>query len=343
MEFYFDNFNASKPDSEIKTELSQQENLWASVNGSHKLSQKVSALNEEARAQISRSLNIDSEHILFLEGLFQSIDFALWEKKPVEIISLGFITPEEHDFLVSKSELLGIPYHQTPLEFDKNEVLNFLQNRKNVFIYAHHFSLLAFKFFPVKQASKLLHENNAFLFLNSSETIGKINIDCNHLPADFIFAGGQLINAPRFSAIAIVKSKNLLRKIRQFENPSVYNNLFFEKALAKSLKKSTNQGVLGKLYQKLSDLHLEDIKLIYNKQMPYYLKIELPKFDSFSHQSLEVKFDMENIAAGFIHFNQNELFAVLFTQLEEIENEKLFIDKSIRLIEWYMSNRIENS
>jgi len=339
MEFYFDHLKASKPDLEIATEMSSHKNFWASVNGSHKLSQEVSALNEEARAQISRRLNIDSEHILFLDGLFQSIDFALWEKKPTEIISLGFITPEEHDFLVSKSELLNITYQYTPLEFDKNEVLNFLQNRKNVFIYVHHFSLLAFKFFPVKQASKLLHENNSFLFLNSSETIGKIKIDCNHLPVDFIFASGQLIKAPRFSAIAIIKSKNLLRKIRQFENPLVYNNLFFDKALEKSLTKQNFQSILNKLYQKLSDLHLENIKLFYNEQIPFYLKIELPKFDSFSYQSLEVKFDMENIAASFIHFNQKDSFAVLFTQLGEIQNENLFIDKSLRLIKWYMSNK----
>jgi len=46
---------------------------------------------------------------------------------------------------------------------------------------------------------------------------------------------------------------------------------------------------------------------------------------------------MENIAASFIHFKQNESFAVLFTQLDEFQNEDVFIEKSIGLIKWYMS------
>ncbi len=333
--YYFDNLNASEPDREISDKIAQRsEKIWAGLSLTHSYSQQSTAIQEEIRFNTAQKLKNKPENLIFLSGIKEAIDFSLFTYKPQRIVSVGYCSESEQNFLLLKSTQLEIEYQHFSINFEKEEVLAFLGDKTNTLFYAHHFSLSDFRFFPVKQATKILHRQNSKLFLNLSETIGKLKIAINHIPADYIFASGNLINCPKHSAIGIFEDKELLKKLRAFENQELYLNLFFYQALQKAQKKPQIQ-FLSTLKEELERLNIPAIQIFFNQQLPCYLKIQLPLINSFRHQSMAVKFDLAHIAAGFETNEKEGKFIIFFSQLATVEEPRILIEKITNLLKWY--------
>ena len=220
---YFDSACMSlKPDSVVGAMNEYYYEFPACTNRSpHKLGQKATKKVKEARKDIAKFINADSEkEIIFTRNTTEGINLltSSFNFKKDDIV---LITDKEHNsnlvpWLLLK-EKVGIILKIIPGNDDGTFSLeNFKELVKGAkFVSVVHTSNLDGVSNPVKEIIEIAHQNKALVFLDCAQSIAHQKIDVKKLDADFIAFSGHKMMGPTGTGVFYGKEK-LLNELSPF-------------------------------------------------------------------------------------------------------------------------------
>ena len=222
---YFDSGATSqRPSSVIETLKQFYEQHNANIHrGIHKLAEESTLLYEEAHRKVSEFINADFEEIVFTKNTTESLNLLAYSlsnnlKEGDEIIVSQM---EHHSNLVpwqqlAKLKKLKLNY----VKIDKEGNLDLanlkqLLNNKTKIVSLTHVSNVLGTINPIKEISKLVHDNKSLFIVDAAQSISHIKIDVKELDVDFLVFSGHKMYGPTGIGVLYGK-KHLLEKMTPF-------------------------------------------------------------------------------------------------------------------------------
>lgn len=225
---YFDNGATTlKPEVVKNAIIDYYDNYTANAHrGDYKNSLKVDMIYDDTREIIKEFINAkEKSEIVFTSGTTNSLNmivfgyFKEYLKKDDEVL----ITESEHAsnilpwFILQKE--IGIKVKYIPLENNLvtlENVKKSITSKTKVISLAHITNVIGDER-PIKEISKLAHENNILLVVDAAQSISHTKIDVQDMDIDFLAFSGHKMYGP--TGIGVLYAKfNLLNKI----NPQNY-------------------------------------------------------------------------------------------------------------------------
>ncbi len=300
---YLDNASTSfpKPKCMIKGIEKYLQVIGGNPNrGSHKLSVKGNHLILETRKILSKFLGITN---------FNKISFTYNATYALNLLLKGFLKPSDH-VIISSYEHNSVlrPLHYLKKEknisynvwncdaqgdFDLNELKKLIKKNTRLFFFSHCSNVLG-TFIPIKEVTKIAKDNNIYLGLDCTQSVGHRPLGIEELGVDFVAATGhKALLGPSGIGILYVKDSNLVDTIihgsggylsSTLEHPNL-SPLKYEAGTINylgiaGLKESLdwlwdNNIALGKKYEQLISYILEEFKKI--PQIKIYGETEVNK------------------------------------------------------------------
>lgn len=220
---YFDSACMSlKPNSVVEAMNEYYYRFPACTNRSpHKLGQKATKKVEEARKNIAKFINANSEkEIIFTRNTTEGINL-LANSFPFKKDDVVLITDKEHNSnlvpWLRLKEKIGIVLKIIPSNEDNTFNLEkFSEMVKGAkFVSVVHTSNLDGVANPAKEIIEIAHQNNALVFLDCAQSIAHQKIDVRKLDADFVAFSGHKMLGPTGTGVFYGKQK-LLEELSPF-------------------------------------------------------------------------------------------------------------------------------
>ena len=318
---YFDNGATTfKPKSVIDEVSNYYLNLSVNAHrGDYDLSRKVDELYEGTRDIIKNFINAEKrEEVIFTKGTTESMN----------MIVFGFMENYLHsgdEVLITKTEhasnvlpwftlekKIGIKVKYIPLdnyEVTMDNVRNSITDKTKVISLAWITNTIG-DIRPIKEITKLAHENNILMVVDGAQAVGHMKTNVNELDLDFLAFSAHKMLGPTGVGILYGKFKFLNNML-----PINYGggmNSFFEsdksleyKELPLRLEAGTMNisGVLGfrKAIEYLENIGMDKIEK-YEHELKEYLVNELSKIDNVTIYN-------SNTKSGIVLFNINNIFS----------------------------------
>ncbi len=191
--------------------------------GIHKLAEEATLLYEEAHRKVSDFINADFEEIIFTKNATESINLLAYSlshnlKEGDEIIVSQM---EHHSNLVpwqqiAKLRKLKLNYVKIDKEGNLDvESLKRLLSGKTKIVSLTHVSNVLGTINPIKEISKIVHNNGSLFIVDAAQSIPHMKIDVKDLDVDFLVFSGHKIYAPTGIGVLYGK-KQLLEKMTPF-------------------------------------------------------------------------------------------------------------------------------
>lgn len=288
--------------------------------GDYKLSAIVDSLYEETRKKIKNFINAkEPSEIVFTDGTTNGMNiivsgfFKDYLKKDDEVL----ITLSEHAsniipwFILQKE--IGIKVKYIELndnhEITINNVRKAITNKTKVISLAYTTNVIGDER-PIKEISKLAHDNNIIMVVDAAQGIAHKKIDVQDEDIDFMVFSGHKMYGP--TGIGVLYGKfDLLDKVKPFNYGGGMNAMFTKDGYVELREIPTRleggtpniEGVLGlsAAVSYLENIGMDKINK-YERNLRKYLINELSKLDFITIYNKDVD---TNIVA----FNINGVFA----------------------------------
>ena len=215
---YLDNAASSQcPQVVIDTVAQQQSHNHANVHrGVHQLSERSTALFEEARRKVQRFVNAArSEEIVFTRGTTESINLVASSLgrhvlRPGDEVLLSWM--EHHSNIVPwqlACEQIGATLRAAPItptgELDLDAFRRLLGERTKIVALTHVSNALG-TINPIKELIDLAHRVGAFVLIDGAQAVPHLEVDVQALDCDFYAFSGHKMFAPTGTGVLYGKS-----------------------------------------------------------------------------------------------------------------------------------------
>ena len=318
---YFDNGATTfKPKCVIDEITNYYENLSVNAHrGDYDLSRKVDELYENTRDIVKDFINAKKrEEIIFTKGTTESMNMIVFGfmKNYLHKGDEVLITKTEHAsnvlpwFTLEKE--LGIIVKYIPLdnlEVTIDNVKNSINEKTRVISLAWITNTIG-DIRPIKEITKLAHENGILMVVDGAQAVGHIKTDVLDLDIDFLAFSSHKMLGP--TGVGVLYGKyELLNKMLPINYGGGMNSIFesdktlIYKELPLRLEAGTMNisGVLGlkRAIEYLNRIGMDKIEN-YEHELKEYLVKELSKIDNVTIYNSHTK-------SGIVLFNLNNIFA----------------------------------
>ena len=319
---YFDNGATTLKPKIVGDAINDYYNKYTSNihRGDYTNSLLVSSLYDAARGEVAKFIGAKhASEIIFTRGTTESLNDVVFGyfKHKLHAGDEVLLTEMEHAsnvlpwFILQKE--LGIVIKYIPLD-NKNEVTvnNFkkvISDKTKVVSLAHITNVIG-DIRPIKEISKICHENNILVVVDAAQSISHIDINVSDMDIDFMAFSGHKMYGP--TGIGVLYGKfDLLQEMVPLEYGGGMNAIFNKdgyielKDLPDRLEAGTPniEGVLG-LREAIKYINSIGIKNIYNYEhkLREYLIKELSKLDF-----IEI-YNKDNVSTT-VAFNIKDVFS----------------------------------
>ena len=191
--------------------------------GDYSISVKASTEYENVRKKVKEFINANDEReIIFTSGATEGLNEIIYGyfKNKLKSGDEVLITKSEHASLIlpwfDLEKEIGIKVKYIPL--NENHTLS-IENIKNVItsktkvISLSHVSNVIGDIRPIKEITKLAHDNNILTVIDASQSIGHINVDVKELDVDFMAFSAHKMLGP--TGVGVLYGKyDLLKEVK---------------------------------------------------------------------------------------------------------------------------------
>lgn len=213
---YLDNNATTKVDKEVYEAMIPYFNEeYGNPSSTYNIGKRVKNEVEKARNNIARLLNADSNQIIFTSSGSESNVTAIMsavnkypEKKHI------ITTKVEHASIMETMRFLERKgYTVTYVGVDSLGRINIDELKASItddtlLISVMYANNEIGNIYPVKEITRIAHENNILMHVDAVQAAGKIKIDVKDLDADFLSISGHKINVPKGIGVLYVKDDN---------------------------------------------------------------------------------------------------------------------------------------
>lgn len=300
---YFDNGATTlKPEVVKNAIIDYYDNYTANAHrGDYKNSLKVDMIYDDTKEKIKEFINSkEKSEIVFTSGTTNSLNmivfgyFKEYLKKDDEVL----ITESEHAsnilpwFILQKE--IGIKVKYIPLENNLvtlDNVKKSITDKTKVISLAHITNVIGDER-PIKEISKIAHDNNILLVVDAAQSIAHTKIDVEDMDIDFLAFSGHKMYGP--TGIGVLYGKfNLLNKM----NPQNYG------------------GGMNATFTKEGYIELREV--------PTRLEAGTPNIEGVIGLRMAVMY-LNNIGIENIQKHEKKLKQYLLQRLKEIPNIEIY-------------------
>ncbi|MAF51292.1 MAG: cysteine desulfurase [Nanoarchaeota archaeon] len=190
--------------------------------GIHALSEKATIEYEEAHKKVGKFLNCKWQEVIFTKNTTESLNLLAFSLcRDLEEGSEILISEMEHHSNIVPWQELAKEYK---LKLDYIKVkdgkldLEDLENKltsKTKIVSVTHMSNVLGTINPIKEISKIVHDNNSLLIVDSAQGVPHLKVDVKDLDVDFLAFSGHKMMGP--TGIGVLYGKEeLLTKMKPF-------------------------------------------------------------------------------------------------------------------------------
>ncbi len=318
---YFDNGATTfKPKSVINAVNDYYENYSANAHrGDYSISYKVDVAYEETRKKVAKFINADINEVVFTSGATESLN----------IIASGFfakLLEPGDEIIISLSEHASnvLPWFRlankngaiikyVPLDANLHVTIDNLKsvitNKTKVIALAEITNVVG-DIRPIKEISKLAHENNIFVVCDGAQSIPHKKTDVKDLDVDFLAFSAHKMCGPTGTGVLYGK-KELLEEVEPLSLGGGMNESFdnekeiYLKEVPQRLEAGTPNiaGVigLGAAVDYLNNIGMDTIS-IYEQKLKKYMIDKLKEYPY-------IQIVNEEADSGIIAFNIEGIFS----------------------------------
>jgi len=330
MNINLDNHTSTHPCKAV-LEFLQDKDAYYSPHCPHKLGAKTLNLLEDALESLHFR---KKENTYFFPSWQEAIDrlfFALYFNEISETGKNQILLLETEDapmfYAAEKLKQLGCEVKLISLDKKGNVDLESLQkaiNPKTCFFSISYANGLTGTIYPINQIGKICKDNGVKLHLDLSYVLGKIFIDFESLPVDFITLSSHLIHGPK-GACLLTKRKDFFSQSDLTNVPLWSQDPHFAKAFSLAVKQT-------ELFVEKMALEVTRLKKEFEKKITEGLEgVEVLFKDSLTLPNVSVIYFPKIHAEALLYkLNKKGLFATfgggvnqpLFTVLEKSGMDK---------------------
>ena len=210
---YLDNNATTRIDEEVfNTMLPYLKEEYGNPSSTYSFGKNVKEEINKARSNVARMLNTSSDNIIFTSCGSESNVTAIMSAIKTNPNKKHIITTKvEHASIMETMKYLeNNGYSVTYIDVDNQGRLNINQliqsiTNDTVLISVMMANNEIGNIYPIKEISKIAHDNNIIIHCDAVQAAGKIKIDVLDLDVDLLSISGHKINAPKGIGVLYVK------------------------------------------------------------------------------------------------------------------------------------------
>ena len=292
---YLDNNATTKIDPRVlEAMLPYLSDEYANASSNHAFGQSSSDAVKKARINVADLIGCEPGEIIFTSGATEAINIGIKglmynnEKKGKHLVT---IVTEHPAVLDTCAALESLGYDVTYLPVNKDGVVDLVQVKKSL----RPDTVLVSVMFannetgviqPIREISKLAHDNGSYFMTDATQAVGKIHIDVNSFGIDILALSAHKFYGPKGSGALYIRSKQPFkvkltsvihgggqeRGIRSgtLNVPNIVG--LGQAALYAKREMTTNHNNVEQLrdYLQSALLEMEDVRLIGNEKQRMY-------------------------------------------------------------------------
>jgi cysteine desulfurase len=214
---YLDNNSTTQIDNRVLDKMMPfLTNEFANANSTHQFGVFAHEAVKLARKQVAELINAEPYEIVFTSGATEAINIAIkgiaenYKEKGKHIITVC----TEHSAVLDTCKYLATTgYEITYLNVNKEGLIN-LDDLKNtlrddtilvlVMMANNETGVIQ----PIKEIASLAHNYDALFFCDTTQAIGKLNINVEDLNIDLLCISGHKLHAPKGIGALYIKQRN---------------------------------------------------------------------------------------------------------------------------------------
>ncbi|MBN9483653.1 MAG: IscS subfamily cysteine desulfurase [Bacteroidetes bacterium 43-93] len=188
---------------------------YANASSNHAFGQTSSEAVKKARLQVAELIGCESNEIIFTSGATESINIGIKGLMKSEANNgkhLITVATEHPAVLDTCKHLEAKGYDVTYLPVNEDGLIELDQLKKSLrpdtvlvcVMYANNETGVIQ---PIKEISKLAHENGSYFMTDATQAAGKIDIDVNAIGIDILAFSGHKIYGPKGSGVLYIRSR----------------------------------------------------------------------------------------------------------------------------------------
>ena len=210
---YLDNNATTRIDEEVfNTMLPYLKEEYGNPSSTYSFGKNVKEEINKARSNVARMLNTSSDNIIFTSCGSESNVTAIMSAIKTNPNKKHIITTKvEHASIMETMKCLeNNGYSVTYIDVDNQGRLNINQliqsiTNDTVLISVMMANNEIGNIYPIKEISKIAHDNNIIIHCDAVQAAGKIKIDVLDLDVDLLSISGHKINAPKGIGVLYIK------------------------------------------------------------------------------------------------------------------------------------------
>ena len=210
---YLDNNATTKVDEEVyNTMLPYLKEEYGNPSSIYSFGKEVKEEINKARKKVADLLNANPENIIFTScGSESNVTAIMSSIKLNQNKKHIIITKVEHASIIETMNYLKEQgYNITYLNVDNNGRLDLNELKESITSDTCLISVMMANneignIYPIKEITKIAHENNIIVHCDAVQAVGKINIDVEDLDVEFLSISGHKINAPKGIGVLYIK------------------------------------------------------------------------------------------------------------------------------------------
>lgn len=221
----FDNTSTTPDYSKIFSSLSSNNvDFYADTQQYHQLAINSKVIIEQARIELSNSLNVAPSTIFFTPNGTYANNLAI-NSLPTNascLITSHFEHPSVILPLEEKSKQLNIPLYfiktQKDSGVDVQDLKNILEKNPHSFVSLAHVNRLTGRLLPITKVSTICQKSDSIFHSDMSHSFAKFNLDLEKLNVDIATVSGHTFGSPRGVGMIYSKPEIILKPIVFGEN-----------------------------------------------------------------------------------------------------------------------------
>jgi len=339
---YFNNIEIYNPSKEIvkkNCDLLKQSTIHKNKNPKH-----ITAIIEQSRIYIANSLKISPSRLFFTPNITISNNIATnyINQTTKCIITSEFEPKSTLKLLENKAKQFNIPIKFVNFlddsSIDWQNFKTLIRENPNSFVALSQVHPKTGRFLPIKRISDLCKKTKSLFLLDISLTIGKIPIDLEQCPIDFVSSSSQMLGTLQGASIIYIAAEHKPQADIVAGNENFLAVYSFAQTLEFFL---SNQNQINEKFKKLKNFLFENLnKNQINYQSPNieqqhflqnFVNLHLPQIQDIEKLILNLELNDIYVSNGsLLGLNKNILLT--FSHHNKEKEIKKFCDTTKTLI-----------
>lgn len=270
--YYFDYAATTPLIPEVKAEMTRVMDIYGNPSSIHHHGRIAKTIIEDARKTAAQLLNASLGEIFFSSGATESNNTTLLRACTDLGIERIISSPIEHHCIIHTLDHLQEKFSLEVIyltvdkrgNIDLAELENLLKEDKKTLVSLMHGNNEIGTVHPLPMISKMVRDSGAFLNVDAAQTLGKLKIDLQETPIDFLAASAHKLYGPKGIGLMYINAKHSI------------NPLFFGGAQERNMRSGTENliGIAG--FAEAMKLAHEELETRHNdieKKRNYLLKV----------------------------------------------------------------------